>query len=146
MNGLLRDFLPLIRGSVGDWVPLVFRSADTDQTCRIDPHELEVAVLNLGINARDANPCDGEILLEISERCEDEAVFTCITVRDNGSGMPAEICERAIEPFFTTKDVGAGTGLGLSQVYGFANQGGGRLEIDSAVDRGRTMLNVHNRV
>jgi PAS domain S-box-containing protein len=109
-----------------------------------DPGELETALVNLSINARDAMPEGG--ILRISAR-EREIVageagglppgrYVALLVEDNGTGMPQEILDHALEPFFTTKDAGKGSGLGLSMVYGFARQSGGRLTIGSQPGRG----------
>lgn len=119
---------------------------------RIDPTQLEVAVLNLVVNARDAMGEGGTLSITTSrwplnddqngsvDGLRDGAgTFAAISITDSGVGMDAETISRATEPFFTTKGVGKGTGLGLSQVYGFAVQSGGTLEIDSVPGRGTTM-------
>lgn len=98
----------------------------------VDRNQLENAVLNLVINARDAMPGGGTIHIT-GQEAEDEVR---LSVADTGTGMDAETLTRATEPFFTTKPVGSGSGLGLSQVYGFVNQLGGRLEIVSEPGRG----------
>ena len=108
-----------------------------------DPGELELVILNLAVNARDAMEGGGTITLlgenviEPSEQSGGE--FVRLMVRDTGSGMPEEIKARVFEPFFTTKDVGKGSGLGLAQVYGFAKQSGGSVSIDSEVGQGTTI-------
>lgn len=119
---------------------------------RIDPTQLEVAVLNLVVNARDAMGEGGTLSITTScwprddyrndgvdRPCEVAGTFAAISITDSGIGMDADTVRRATEPFFTTKGVGKGTGLGLSQVYGFAVQSGGTLEIDSMPGRGTTM-------
>jgi signal transduction histidine kinase len=113
----------------------------------VDPTQLEVAVLNLAVNARDALPRGGRLVIgarkaslaapESPENLIGD--FVAVSVTDNGIGMPAEVLERVFEPFFTTKGVGEGTGLGLSQVYGFARQSNGSVRIDSALGRGTTV-------
>jgi PAS domain S-box-containing protein len=112
-----------------------------------DPAQLENALLNLALNARDAMPQGGALSIE-AENVElasnglpagSDIVpgsFVRIRVADTGTGMPPEVLQRAFEPFFTTKEVGKGSGLGLSMVYGFVKQSGGHIEIDSAPDRG----------
>ena len=112
----------------------------------IDPPQLESALLNLCINARDALPAGGIIVIrsdnfelnDAHSRPLDLAAgqYLCLSVEDNGSGMSPEVAERAIDPFFTTKPLGQGTGLGLSMAYGFVRQSGGQLRILSAPDRG----------
>lgn len=111
-----------------------------------DPHEVENAILNLAINARDAMPEGGKFHVATRNVTLDAAAvghmearggdFVCITVSDTGIGMPPEVRERAIEPFFTTKEPGKGTGLGLSSVYGFIKQAGGHLSLESETGKG----------
>jgi PAS domain S-box-containing protein len=99
----------------------------------VDASQLELALLNVGLNARDAMPRGG--MLSISAR-NDGPDHVAVTIEDTGIGMSAQVKERAIEPFFTTKGVGQGSGLGLSQAYGFAKQSGGMLTITSEIDKG----------
>lgn len=116
---------------------------------KADPCQLENALLNLAINARDAMPSGGELVIETSNAHVDNisadnargsnGQYVVISVADTGSGMPKEVTSRAFEPFFTTKPPGEGTGLGLSQIYGFIKQSGGFLKMDSAVGRGTTI-------
>jgi signal transduction histidine kinase/ActR/RegA family two-component response regulator len=113
----------------------------------VDPHQLENAILNLAVNARDA--MEGRGLMRISTENVTLAAnevgdiragdYVKISVTDTGCGMPPEVLERAFEPFFTTKPVGKGTGLGLSQIFGFAHQSGGEVGIESQVGRGTTV-------
>jgi CheY-like chemotaxis protein len=114
----------------------------------VDPTQLEVAVLNLAINARDAMP-DGGVLRFSSRPVEvhgdpdlEDGDYIELTISDTGTGMPPEVADRAFEPFFTTKEVGKGTGLGLSMVYGMARQSGGTARIESSPGKGTavTML------
>jgi signal transduction histidine kinase/CheY-like chemotaxis protein len=105
----------------------------------IDAGEFELAMLNLCVNARDAMPAGGTITISARNLTTaggraDE--FVELKIRDVGCGMPQEVLARALEPFFTTKDVGKGSGLGLPQVYGFAKQSGGQLDIASSLDAG----------
>jgi CheY-like chemotaxis protein len=107
-----------------------------------DPTQLEVAVLNLAINARDAMP-DGGVLTFTTRIVEmpgdpelERGKYVELTISDTGVGMPPEVLERAFEPFFTTKEVGKGTGLGLSMVYGMARQSGGTARIESNFEEG----------
>ena len=117
-----------------------------DQSCavKVDPSELELALLNLAVNARDAMPNGGALSITaepvvLEGKAAEEGLsgeFVAIRVADTGGGIPADILPHVFEPFFTTKEVGKGTGLGLSQVYGFAKQSGGTAAINSAVGRG----------
>ncbi|HEX3346732.1 MAG TPA: ATP-binding protein [Acetobacteraceae bacterium] len=110
----------------------------------IDPGELELAVLNLAVNARDAMPSGGTIAIRAENLTgladgDLRGDFVRLTVTDTGTGMTPKVLPRVFEPFFTTKDIGKGSGLGLAQVYGFAKQSGGAVRIDTAVGRGTTV-------
>ena len=105
----------------------------------VDVAQLETAILNAALNARDAMPAGGTLTLSTESRREGGDAFVVLGVSDTGAGMPSEVLERAFEPFFTTKEVGKGTGLGLSQIHGFAAQAGGRAEIKSAEGKGTTV-------
>jgi signal transduction histidine kinase/CheY-like chemotaxis protein len=110
----------------------------------VDPGEFELALLNIAVNARDAMPEGGKFRLAAhNTRCGGGAAsgglfgdFVALTLSDTGTGMPAEVMAQAFEPYFTTKDTGLGSGLGLSQVYGFANQSGGAALIASEPGQG----------
>jgi len=107
----------------------------------VDPGEFDLAILNLCVNARDAMPVGGTITIAAKNVREDDAAgadadFVRLTVADQGSGIPPAVLARVFEPFFTTKEVGKGSGLGLPHVYGFAQQSGGRLDIQSSVGVG----------
>jgi two-component system NtrC family sensor kinase len=110
----------------------------------VDPGEFDLALLNIAVNARNAMPNGGAFrLVEGNTRCRGEAVsgglvgeFVAITLMDTGTGMPAEVMAQAFEPYFTTKPEGRGSGLGLSQVYGFARQSGGSAVLGSAPGQG----------
>jgi CheY-like chemotaxis protein len=115
-----------------------------------DPNFLESALLNLAINARDAMPAGGKITIEAANVYADQEYcrknpevaagpYVVVCVSDTGCGMPPETLNRVFEPFFTTKEPGQGTGLGLSQVYGFVKQSGGHIKIYSEVDQGTTV-------
>jgi PAS domain S-box-containing protein len=109
----------------------------------VDASQLELAMLNVGLNARDAMPQGGTLRISArhaSPRAEaDPREYVAVAISDTGIGIPEEIKSRVIEPFFTTKPVGKGSGLGLSQAYGFAAQSGGSMTIDSTVGRGTTV-------
>jgi PAS domain S-box-containing protein len=139
---LIQNMRPLLKNVLGPGITKEFDLDDSMIPVMADPTQLEVAILNLAINARDAMP-DGGILsfttrpVTVSgdpELEDGEYVELCIS--DTGVGMPAEIAERAFEPFFTTKEVGKGTGLGLSMVYGMARQSGGAARIESRIGEG----------
>jgi PAS domain S-box-containing protein len=105
----------------------------------VDPAQLETALLNGAINARDAMPQGGSITLATAHVTDEEGDWARISLSDSGEGMEPAVLARAFEPFFTTKPVGKGTGLGLSQIHGFAAQSGGRAEIQSATGQGTTV-------
>jgi PAS domain S-box-containing protein len=105
----------------------------------VDPTQLETALLNAAINARDAMPHGGALTLATRNVERDGRQWVSVAVGDTGEGMPAEVVKRAFEPFFTTKEVGKGTGLGLSQIHGFAAQSEGMAEIDSEPGSGTTL-------
>jgi len=134
----------LIAQSVG---PTIDVHMELDQDARLvmsDANQLELALLNLAVNARDAMPGGGKLTISARrahavdlELPQGDYVHLCVT--DTGVGMSEEVRMRAIEPFFTTKPVGQGTGLGLSQVYAVARESGGSFEIESEVNRGTTV-------
>jgi signal transduction histidine kinase/CheY-like chemotaxis protein len=110
----------------------------------VDASELELVVLNLAVNARDAMPNGGTIKitaenLKVEAEAGDQADFVNLVITDDGCGMTPEVKARVFEPFFTTKDIGKGSGLGLAQVHGFVKQSGGRIEINSEVNKGTTI-------
>ena len=111
--------------------------------CSRIPAQVESSLINLAVNARDAMTEGGTLTIEtcnMTSRGEDADIpagdFVLLSVTDNGVGMTPEVLERAVEPFFTTKNLGHGTGLGLSMVYGFVKQSGGHVKIESAPNRG----------
>ncbi len=141
---LLREMFGLIERSVGPLVRVQLIAPPTLPAVRIDPNQLEMALLNLTVNARDAMPEGGtlDIALQLQglRACEDadlvEGSYVLLTVKDSGAGMDAQTLRRAIEPFFSTKGVGQGTGLGLSMVHGLAKQSGGVFRLKSQVGAG----------
>jgi signal transduction histidine kinase len=134
----------LLTHTLGGLVQLEWKTADDIWCAYADETQLELAMMNLIINARDAMPDGGAIGVraenrQASPRNELDLAagdYVVLLVEDNGCGIPADLLEQVTEPFFTTKDIGKGTGLGLSMVYGFARQSGGALHIASEVDRG----------
>ena len=105
----------------------------------VDVGQLEMAILNAAVNARDAMPNGGELAISAKAETGSDGEVVRIDVRDTGSGMPQRVLQRAFDPFFTTKEVGYGTGLGLSQIHGFAAQAGGRAELNSTEGLGTTV-------
>ena len=109
-----------------------------DTPVMVDPTQLHVAILNLAINARDAMPDGGTLgfstrpVTIAGDPDLADGAYLELAIRDTGSGMTPQVMERALEPFFTTKDVGKGTGLGLSMVYGMARQSGGTVYLQRA--------------
>ncbi|HEX5776475.1 MAG TPA: ATP-binding protein, partial [Caulobacteraceae bacterium] len=132
INELIREFGPLLDQGVGEAVRLELDLSKGPVCANIDPTQLETALLNLAVNARDAMPDGGK--LKIATKRKGEQVV--IEVRDDGIGMTDEVRDRVFEPFFTTKDVGKGSGLGLSQVYGFVRQSDGQVEVESKPGKG----------
>ena len=141
---LLQGMIDLLERSLGPRVPLRLDIPEGLPPARVDANQLELAVLNLAINARDAMPDGGSIDIRVAE-CQvsgDPALkagrYLKLSVIDTGTGMPPEILKRAIEPFFSSKPLGKGTGLGLSMVHGIAVQLGGALQLSSTVGKGTT--------
>ncbi|CAA9489975.1 MAG: Signal transduction histidine kinase [uncultured Sphingomonadaceae bacterium] len=147
MAALLDDFGEVMESSVGNDVRLSVEVEPELPTAVIDPDQLEMVLLNIVMNARDASPGGSPVAVRARRtRLADGSAgdlqpgdYLALEVADEGSGMPPEVIERATEPFFTTKGVGKGTGLGLAMASGFMRQSRGRLEIDSAVGRGTTV-------
>jgi PAS domain S-box-containing protein len=146
IDRLVREMEELIRRTVGPAIELEVGSEEGLWPIHVDQNQLENALLNLSINARDAMPDGGRLVVRNSNHTMDRAeaeekdlqpgdyVFMCVS--DNGTGMPRDVVERAFDPFFTTKPIGVGTGLGLSMIYGFARQSGGQVRIHSEVGKG----------
>jgi PAS domain S-box-containing protein len=147
VNALLAELEPLLQRTLGAHIEIKLARANDLLPATVDRAQLENAVLNLAVNARDAMPAGGRLAIETAnaELDEDYAAhhpdaragsYVMIAVSDSGVGMPAEVIARAFEPFFTTKEVGKGTGLGLSMVYGFVKQSGGHVRIYSELGAG----------
>ncbi|MGV7029564.1 hybrid sensor histidine kinase/response regulator [Methylobacterium symbioticum] len=150
INGLVQNMGELAEHTLGEQVVLRVLAAEDLWTARIDPTQAEVALLNVLINARDAMPNGGTVTVKTENLLiEDEdtalyktvgpGAYVVVSVTDTGTGMPPEILARVMEPFFTTKGEGKGTGLGLAMVYGFAKQSGGSVKIYSEVGHGTTV-------
>lgn len=143
---LVQGMLELIQRTVGPGVTVDVADMPGLWGALVDASQLENSLLNLCINARDAMPDGGRITIETANAWLDECAakqhqipageYLSLSVTDTGNGMPPEVVRRAFEPFFTTKPIGEGTGLGLSMIYGFAQQSGGQVRIYSEVDRG----------
>ncbi|HJU16679.1 MAG TPA: PAS domain S-box protein [Stellaceae bacterium] len=148
VNTVIRGMGDLLGRTIGPNIGVQTALAADLWPALVDPTQIEIAVLNLAINSRDAMPLGGTILIETRNRVggvdplpAELGGCDCImlSVSDTGTGMSEEVRARAVEPFFTTKEVGKGSGLGLSQVYGVVQQSGGTFEIDSAPGRGTTV-------
>ena len=134
-------------GALGGHIKVEMVFADGLWPVEVDSGEMELAILNLCVNARDAMPVGGTITIRAENMTETIGgdlphEFVKLSVADHGCGMPPEVAGRAFEPFFTTKDVSKGSGLGLPQVYGFAQQSGGRVSIESKVGHGTVVTVV----
>jgi CheY-like chemotaxis protein len=148
LNEHVLGMMDLLRRTIGETIRLSASLAPGLWMVRSDLSEIENAVLNLAINARDAMPSGGKLIIETRNVVLDEesggvggrpGPYVRLSVSDTGVGMSPEVLARAFEPFFTTKPAGKGTGLGLSVIYGFARQSGGHVSIYSEVGRGTTV-------
>ncbi|MDD2877330.1 MAG: response regulator [Acidiphilium sp.] len=149
-GALILGMTELIAGTVGPMISVARGFAPGLWPILCDPHQLESAVLNLVINARDAMPDGGALTIELANTELDDAYaarhadldagdYVVASISDTGTGMSPETAARAFDPFFTTKPLGAGTGLGLSMVYGFVKQSKGHLRIYSEVGHGTSI-------
>ncbi|GGX79710.1 PAS domain S-box protein [Massilia dura] len=150
VNQLIAGMEELIRHSIGPVVDLEVSNAQDLWLTKVDPSQLENALLNLCINARDAMmPTGGKLMLATANKVIDERTarqqelrpgqYIALSVSDTGAGMPPEVIARIFDPFYTTKPLGEGTGLGLSMVYGFVRQSGGQVRVHSGEGAGTTM-------
>jgi len=150
VNKLVGGMSEMLRRSVGEQLRVETVLAGGLWNTFVDPGQLESAILNLCVNARDAMPDGGKLTLETGNAHLDDAYaadhaevsagqYVMVSVTDSGAGMPPEVAERAFDPFYTTKGVGRGTGLGLSQVHGFVKQSGGHVKIYSEPGVGTTV-------
>ncbi len=153
INGLVSGMEDLFRRTVGPGVRVDTTLTDGPWQILCDPNQLESALLNLVINARDAMPDGGHLLIETTNSVLRDrrgtpkllplqdvppGEYVCLSVADTGTGMPPEVIARAFDPFFTTKPLGQGTGLGLSMIYGFTQQSGGHIRLHSELGQGTT--------
>jgi PAS domain S-box-containing protein len=148
-NQLVVSLEDLLRRTIGETIDLEITASDDLWRTLCDPNQLESALLNLAINARDAMPDGGKLTISTANAhlgnvtADTPALspgdYICIAVSDTGVGMSAQVAARAFDPFFTTKPIGQGTGLGLSMIYGFARQSNGHVTIDSKLGRGTSV-------
>lgn len=152
LNKLITDISYLLQQSLGANIDVETVLQDGLWRVQADATQLENVIINLAVNARDAMPNGGRLTIETANMQVAEGArklrtlddtppgdYVMLAVRDRGTGMPPEVAEKAFDPFFTTKPQGQGTGLGLSQVYGFVKQSGGHIELDTAEGRGTTI-------
>ncbi|WP_105416803.1 MULTISPECIES: hybrid sensor histidine kinase/response regulator [Neorhizobium] len=150
VGNLVSGFSELLRRTLGETIELRTTVAGVSNEALVDASQLQNALLNLTLNARDAMPRGGKLTIEISRVRLDvdyaqmypdvrTGDFVLISVTDTGVGMPSDVKDKAFEPFFTTKGLGAGTGLGLSMVYGFAKQSGGHIQLYSEPGQGTSV-------
>jgi len=148
-NQLVVSLEDLLRRTIGEAIDLAIVVSDDLWNTLCDPNQLESALLNLAINARDAMPDGGKLTISTANARLDGVTadtpalapgdYICVAVTDTGTGMSAEVAARAFDPFFTTKPIGQGTGLGLSMIYGFARQSNGHATIDSKPGQGTSV-------
>jgi PAS domain S-box-containing protein len=150
VNRLIDGMQDMIQRTVGPGITVEAVGAGSLWPVLVDPSQLENSLLNLCLNSRDAMPHGGRITIETANRWLDEQAakkqdllegqYLSLCVTDTGTGMPPEVIARVFEPFYTTKPIGEGTGLGLSMIYGFAKQSGGQVRIYSEVGKGTTVF------
>jgi PAS domain S-box-containing protein len=150
LKWLVSGMADLLRNALGERISIEVVHGSGTWPVAADANQLETAILNLALNARDAMPEGGKLIIESSNAFLDESYaaahaevragqYVMIAISDTGSGMSKETIARAFDPFFTTKQPGLGTGLGLSQVFGFVKQSGGHAKIYSEIDQGTTI-------
>jgi signal transduction histidine kinase len=147
LNRLVADIAELLRRTLGAQIRLAIASYPDLAPARVDANQLELAILNLTINARDAMPSGGVLQIELFSRQADHGSppelspgdYVVLSITDTGTGMDEATLARAAEPFFTTKEIGSGSGLGLPMVQGFAAQSGGAVQIRSQPGQGTTV-------
>jgi PAS domain S-box-containing protein len=147
VNALVSGMTELLRRTLGETIEINLQLTPDLWTTHVDPGQLETALVNLAVNARDAMNNAGKLDIMTSNQIlhgdpakseKPSGPFVMLAVSDTGCGMPPRILAKVFEPFFTTKEVGKGTGLGLSMIYGFVNQSGGWIDVESEVGKGTT--------
>lgn len=138
VNDVVRGLESMLARTLGSQVELTTSCAEPLAAVETDPDQLAQVVLNFALNGRDAMPAGGCLTIATSDVELDGETFVSVAVTDTGTGMDEETRTRVLEPFFTTKDTGKGTGLGLATAYGFVSQSGGRIEIESTLGQGST--------
>jgi signal transduction histidine kinase len=157
LNPIIARYVPLMQRAIGEGMTMELELGAELWACRVDPRQLETVLLNLAVNARDAMPRGGKMTIRTANVIVEEPTiahpavslppllgpgsYVHFSLADQGTGMSEEVLAHAIDPFFTTKDVGQGSGLGLSQVYGFVKQCAGQIVIDSKLGKG-TRVNL----
>jgi CheY-like chemotaxis protein len=136
LNALVAETATLLRRVLGENIELQVRCSAAPLPLHADRGMIDLVLLNLAVNARDAMPEGGTLIVETVREERAGQALARLDVRDSGKGIPAEILPRIFEPFFTTKDVGKGTGLGLATVFGIVQEHGGTIEVDSQPGRG----------
>jgi PAS domain S-box-containing protein len=150
VNSLIAGMADMLNRTLGETIEIVTKDADDPCCAKADPGQLEIALLNLAVNSKDAMPEGGSLILESANvQLGDEDIaddldvmpgdYVMLSVTDTGTGMTPEVLEHVYEPFFTTKGVGEGSGLGLSMVHGFAAQSDGFVHIESQVGKGTSI-------
>lgn len=135
---LFTDFDQLLKRALGSEVEVIMRIDPAAGNVMADPQQLENVILNIALNARDAMPQGGRLAIDVHDQMHD-AAYVCLSFADTGTGMSDEVRQHLFEPFFSTKGVGKGTGLGLAMAYGFIKQSGGQIDVASTVGQGTTI-------
>jgi PAS domain S-box-containing protein len=149
LNAIVADVQKMLARVIGEDIELVTRLHPSLAPVKADPVQMEQVLMNMAVNARDAMPRGGTLLIETANAAPDEALarqhpnlatgpYVMLTVSDTGHGMDAQTLEHVFEPFFTTKELGKGTGMGLATVYGIVTQSGGNISVSSELGKGTT--------
>lgn len=147
LNDLISSVLPILKQAAGPRIEIDFRSAQTEVVSLVDGTRFKAAIVNLILNSRDAMPSGGAISIHVRAyplTGGERERWAEVSVHDEGIGMSTEVTRHAFDPFFTTKELGRSNGLGLSQVFGFMTQSGGRIEISSTEGEG-TIVKLYFR-